>query len=39
MSEEERIDLDNEYALKRGLRYDLKLLVKTVPALFQKENV
>ena len=39
MSEEERINLDNEYALNRGLRYDLKLLVKTVPALFQKENV
>ena len=39
MSEEERISLDNEYALKRNLAYDTRLLFKTIPALFQKENV
>lgn len=39
MSEEERIELDNEYASKRSLIYDIKLLIKTVPALMQKENV
>lgn len=39
MSEKERIALDNEYALNRNLAYDTKLLLKTIPALFQKENV
>ncbi len=43
MSEEERLQLDNDYAKeaeKSGLLwYDIKLILKTIPALFQKENV
>lgn len=43
MSEEERIKLDNGYAeeaAKSGLLlYDIKLILKTIPALLQKENV
>ncbi len=39
MSEDERIGLDNDYAKCFGLLYDLKLIMKTIPALFQKENV
>ncbi|MEM1135933.1 MAG: sugar transferase [Bacteroidota bacterium] len=39
MSEEERIALDNKYARKRSLLYDFKLLCKTIPAVFQHENV
>nr|WP_236139825.1 sugar transferase [Mongoliitalea daihaiensis] len=39
MSEDERIGLDNEYADKFSLGMDIKILLMTVPALFQKENV
>ncbi|MDB5211478.1 MAG: undecaprenyl-phosphate galactosephosphotransferase [Sediminibacterium sp.] len=39
MSEEERLMLDNIYAANFNLWYDLKLILKTIPALFQKENV
>ncbi|KAA3436765.1 sugar transferase [Rufibacter hautae] len=39
MSEEERKALDIEYAQKFSLRKDLYILLKTVPAMFQKENV
>jgi lipopolysaccharide/colanic/teichoic acid biosynthesis glycosyltransferase len=44
MSEEERKKLDNEYAdvfLKNqySLWYDLKLILRTIPAIFQKETV
>lgn len=44
MSEEERKKLDNEYAdiflqNKYTLWYDIKLILKTIPALFQKETV
>lgn len=39
MSEEERISLDNDYAKSYGLLFDIKLLLRTVPALLQKENV
>ncbi|HMG07454.1 MAG TPA: sugar transferase [Mucilaginibacter sp.] len=39
MSEEERLMLDNVYAQNHSLKNDLKLILKTVPALFQKENV
>jgi lipopolysaccharide/colanic/teichoic acid biosynthesis glycosyltransferase len=39
MSEEERKQLDNKYAKKRSFMFDLTLLIKTVPALFQSENV
>jgi lipopolysaccharide/colanic/teichoic acid biosynthesis glycosyltransferase len=39
MSEEERISLDNTYADHYGFWFDVKLILKTIPALFQKENV
>ncbi|WP_046243469.1 sugar transferase [Hymenobacter terrenus] len=39
MSEEERKALDNEYARNYSIRTDLKIILKTIPALFQKENV
>ncbi len=39
MSEEERIGLDNDYARNYSLWFDIKLIFKTIPALFQKENV
>ncbi len=39
MSEEERIELDNEYARNYSFMYDIKLILRTIPALFQKENV
>lgn len=39
MSEEERKALDNQYARKVSLWNDINLIVRTIPALFQKENV
>ncbi len=39
MSEEERLMLDNTYAENHSFWYDIRLILKTVPALFQKENV
>ena len=39
MSEEERLMLDNTYAQNHSLGNDLKLIIKTIPALLQKENV
>lgn len=39
MSSEERMMLDNNYALNHSFIYDIKLILKTIPALFQKENV
>lgn len=39
MSEEERLLLDNAYAENHSFLSDLKLILKTIPALFQKENV
>ena len=44
MSEDERKRLDNEYAdhfsgNNYSFRYDLKLILRTVPALFQKDTV
>ena len=39
MSEEERKELDNEYARSFSLRKDIEILLRTIPALFQKENV
>lgn len=44
MSEEERMSLDNHYAdhfvgNKYSLWYDIKILLRTVPALFQKSTV
>lgn len=39
MSEEERKSLDNIYAKKYSLWFDIKLILRTIPALFQKDNV
>jgi len=39
MSEEERLMLDNVYAESHSLKNDLKLIMRTIPALLQKENV
>ncbi len=39
MSEEERLMLDNKYAENHSFLYDIKLIFRTIPALFQKENV
>lgn len=39
MSEDERIALDNNYALNHSLRLDIKIIFKTFPALLQSENV
>ena len=39
MSEEERLKLDNIYARRHSFSGDIKLILKTIPALFQKENV
>lgn len=39
MSEEERLMLDNVYAQNHSLKNDLKLILKTIPALLQKESV
>lgn len=39
MSEEERLMLDNTYAKNHSFINDIKLILRTIPALFQKENV
>lgn len=39
MSEEERIELDKVYANEHSLTLDFKLMLKTIPALLQSENV
>lgn len=39
MSEEERINLDNNYALNHSFWLDIKIILKTFPALLQSENV
>jgi lipopolysaccharide/colanic/teichoic acid biosynthesis glycosyltransferase len=39
MSEEERIALDNDYATDHSLKRDIQIILRTIPALFQKENV
>lgn len=39
MSEEERMMLDNDYARDYSFRRDISLILKTIPALLQKENV
>lgn len=39
MSEEERKALDNQYARNNSFWLDLKIILMTIPALFQKENV
>jgi lipopolysaccharide/colanic/teichoic acid biosynthesis glycosyltransferase len=39
MSEEERLMLDNAYAENHSFLSDIKLVIKTIPAIFQKESV
>jgi lipopolysaccharide/colanic/teichoic acid biosynthesis glycosyltransferase len=39
MSEEARMELDNDYARDYSFRRDISLILRTIPALFQKENV
>ena len=39
MSEEERFKLDNKYAENNSFFGDIKLILRTFPALFQKEKV
>jgi lipopolysaccharide/colanic/teichoic acid biosynthesis glycosyltransferase len=39
MSEDERKGLDNKYAYTYSLWGDIKLILRTIPALFQKESV
>ena len=39
MSAEERMMLDNAYAEHHSFMNDIRLILKTIPALFQKENV
>lgn len=39
MSEEERIQLDMQYAMNNSFLYDIKILLSTIPALLQKEAV
>lgn len=39
MSEEERLMLDNTYAENHSFASDIRLILKRIPALFQKENV
>jgi lipopolysaccharide/colanic/teichoic acid biosynthesis glycosyltransferase len=39
MSDAERIALDNSYALHGSLWFDIQLMIRTIPALFQSENV
>jgi lipopolysaccharide/colanic/teichoic acid biosynthesis glycosyltransferase len=39
MSEEERLMLDNDYAKNHSFFFDILLILKTIPALFQKESV
>ena len=38
MSEEERANLDNQYAQDNSFYKDILLILKTVPALFTKQN-
>jgi lipopolysaccharide/colanic/teichoic acid biosynthesis glycosyltransferase len=39
MSADERVELDNNYARNFSLKSDFRILLKTLPALVQKENV
>lgn len=39
MSEEERLMLDNKYAENHSFLNDIKLILRTIPALFQSETV
>jgi lipopolysaccharide/colanic/teichoic acid biosynthesis glycosyltransferase len=39
MSETERKELDNYYAQNSSFLFDIQIMLQTIPALFQKENV
>nr|MBP8156536.1 sugar transferase [Leadbetterella sp.] len=39
LSEKERMDLDNTYAQEHNWLYDIKLILKTFPAVFQSEKM
>lgn len=39
VSEKERMELDNTYAHKHNWRLDIKLIIKTFPAVFQSEKM
>lgn len=39
MSEEERVELDVEYSQNHSFWYDLWILVKTIPVIFQEDDV
>jgi lipopolysaccharide/colanic/teichoic acid biosynthesis glycosyltransferase len=39
MSEEERLSLDNDYVKNFSVLFDIKIILRTIPALFQTENV
>ena len=39
MSEEERMELDNDYAKSSSFFTDISIILRTIPALLQKENV
>ncbi|MDN3654644.1 sugar transferase [Ferruginibacter paludis] len=39
MTEEERLNLDNNYAKTHSFANDIRLIMRTIPALFQSENV
>jgi lipopolysaccharide/colanic/teichoic acid biosynthesis glycosyltransferase len=39
MSEDERLSLDNDYVNNFSIWFDIKILLRTIPALFQSENV
>lgn len=39
MSEEERVELDVEYSKKHSFWYDLWILIKTIPVVFQEDDV
>ncbi|MEO5999554.1 MAG: sugar transferase [Chitinophagaceae bacterium] len=39
MSEDERLNLDNNYAKSHSFGNDIRLIMRTIPALFQSENV
>lgn len=39
MSEDERLSLDNGYVRNFSMLFDIKIILKTIPALFQSENV
>ncbi|WP_114750784.1 sugar transferase [Pleomorphovibrio marinus] len=39
MSEDQRLSLDNDYVKNFSLWFDFKIILRTIPALFQSENV